>query len=173
MKRLSTSFYQCILMFAALLGGSIFALNSHSATIAAAHSGGKMLAEEFWAQKASVKLWIYRKHVDDGVKDKPLLFLVHGSSYSGKTMFDLSVPNRSDYSFMEHFARLGYDVWTMDHEGHGHSDRTKGLSDIHSGVEDLAVAMAVVKKGDRQIEGRIFRSILGCIARRTLRQFSS
>ncbi len=163
MKRFSTRFCQCILMFAALLGGSIFALNARAATAAAASSGGKMLAEEYWAQKAGVKLWVYRKHVDDGLKDKPLLFLVHGSSYSGKTMFDLSVPMRSDYSFMEHFARLGYDVWTMDHEGYGHSDRTKGLSDIHSGVEDLAVAMAVVKKVTGKSKAAFFGQSSGAL----------
>ena len=163
MRRFSTSFWQCILLFAALLSGSIFALNARAATTAAASSGGKMLAEEYWAQKAGVKLWVYRKHVDDGLKDKPLLFLVHGSSYSGKTMFDLSVPMRSDYSFMEHFARLGYDVWTMDHEGYGHSDRTKGLSDIHSGVEDLAVAMAVVKKVTGKSKAAFFGQSSGAL----------
>jgi alpha-beta hydrolase superfamily lysophospholipase len=34
---------------------------------------------------------------------------------------------------MDHFARLGYEVWTMDHEGYGHSQRTAGKSDIQSG----------------------------------------
>ena len=113
---------------------------------AAANTEGKIVAEEYWANKGTVKLWVYRKYQDDGVKGKPLLFLVHGSSYSGKTMFDLTVPNRSDYSFMDHFARLGFDVWTMDHEGYGHSDRTNSTSDIQSGVEDLNAAMGVVKK---------------------------
>jgi pimeloyl-ACP methyl ester carboxylesterase len=47
---------------------------------------------------------------------------------------------------MDHFARLGYDVWTMDHEGYGHSQKTEGNSDIQSGVEDLKVAMAVVER---------------------------
>jgi pimeloyl-ACP methyl ester carboxylesterase len=69
---------------------------------------------------------------------------VHGSSYSGKTMFDLQVPGRDDYSMMDHFARLGFDVWTMDHEGYGHSQKTDGNSDIQSGVDDLAAAMKVI-----------------------------
>ena len=59
-------------------------------------------ADEYWTSKpgtpaSTVRLWVYRKQVNDGHKDKPLLFLVHGSSYSGKTMFDLSVPGRADY----------------------------------------------------------------------------
>jgi alpha-beta hydrolase superfamily lysophospholipase len=47
---------------------------------------------------------------------------------------------------MDQFARLGYDVWTMDHEGYGHSDKTAGNSDIQSGVDDLKAAMRVVAK---------------------------
>jgi pimeloyl-ACP methyl ester carboxylesterase len=56
------------------------------------------------------------------------------------------VPGREGYSMMDVFARLGYEVWTMDHEGYGHSDKTAGNSDIQSGVEDLKAAMAVIEK---------------------------
>lgn len=104
-----------------------------------------IVATEYWADKNGVKLWVYRKRLE-GSGHRGRLFLVHGSSYSGKTMFDLQVPGRQDYSLMDRFARLGYDVWTMDHEGYGHSDRTAGNSDIQSGVDDLVAAMAVVKK---------------------------
>jgi pimeloyl-ACP methyl ester carboxylesterase len=44
------------------------------------------------------------------------------------------------------FARLGYDVWTMDFEGYGRSTQTEGNSDIKSGVEDLKAAMEVVSR---------------------------
>jgi alpha-beta hydrolase superfamily lysophospholipase len=106
---------------------------------------GPIVANEYWADKNGVKLWVYRKRVANTV---PLarLFLVHGSSYSGKTMFDLQVPDREGYSMMDVFARWGYDVWTMDHEGYGHSDKTSGNSDIQSGVEDLRAAMTVIEK---------------------------
>jgi pimeloyl-ACP methyl ester carboxylesterase len=102
-----------------------------------------VVATEYWTDKNGVKLWVYRKRLQDS-SYRGRLFLVHGSSYSGKTMFDLQVPNRENYSLMDHFARLGYDVWTMDHEGYGHSDKTSGNSDIQSGVEDLKAAMGVV-----------------------------
>ena len=102
-------------------------------------------AEEYWADKGGVKLWVYRKRIQPDVPSAGMLFLVHGSSYSGKTMFDLRVPGR-DYSMMDHFARMAFDVWTMDHEGYGHSQKTAGNSDIQSGVEDLKAAMAVVEK---------------------------
>ena len=108
-------------------------------------ASGRVVASEYWANKNGVKLWVYRKRLEALAPDAPRLFLVHGSSYSSKTMFDLHVPDRDDYSMMDHFARLGYDVWTMDHEGYGHSQRTEGNSDIQSGVDDLAAAMKVVQ----------------------------
>jgi pimeloyl-ACP methyl ester carboxylesterase len=120
-------------------------------------------AEEFWTTRGGVKLWVYRKHTGPAGAKKPLLFLVHGSSYSGKTMFDLHVPDRADYSMMDHFARLGYDVWTMDHEGYGHSDRTKGYSDIATGVEDLAAAMAVVTRETGQTRAAFFGQSSGAL----------
>jgi pimeloyl-ACP methyl ester carboxylesterase len=105
----------------------------------------RVVAEEFWADKNGVKLWVYRKRLE-GTQPRARLFLVHGSSYSGKTMFDLQVPDRDGYSMMDVFARLGYEVWTMDHEGYGHSQKTSGNSDIQSGVEDLKAAMAVIER---------------------------
>lgn len=146
---------------AILLLGLGFALGAHAAT--SGGTDGKIVAEEYWTHKGAVKLWVYRKQLADGVKDKPLLFLVHGSSYSGKTMFDLTVPNRADYSFMDHFARLGFDVWTMDHEGYGHSDRTKNTSDIQSGVEDLDAAMGVVKKVTGKSKAAFFGQSSGAL----------
>jgi len=107
--------------------------------------GARIVADEFWADKNGVRLWVYRKRLE-GAAPKQKLFCVHGSSYSGKTMFDLQVPERDDYSMMDHFARLGYEVWTMDHEGYGHSQRTASNSDIQSGVEDLKAAMGVIEK---------------------------
>ena len=113
---------------------------------AAAAAGGRIVANEYWTEKNGVKLWVYRKRAEGAAAGAPKLFCVHGSSYSGKTMFDLQVPNRDNYSMMDHFARLGYEVWTMDHEGYGHSDKTSSNSDIQSGVEDLAAAMKVVQR---------------------------
>ena len=104
-----------------------------------------IVASEYWTRKGEVKLWVYRKRIA-ATAYRGRLFCVHGSSYSGKTMFDLQVPGRQGYSMMDHFARLGYDVWTMDHEGYGHSDRTAGNSDIQSGVDDLKAAMEVVAR---------------------------
>jgi len=103
---------------------------------------------EFWTKKGDVSLYVYRKQLceprQDG-KPRPVFFLVHGSSFGGRTSFDLVVDGRNHYSMMDHFAELGFDVWTMDHEGYSRSDRTAGNADIKSGVEDLKCGMAVVE----------------------------
>lgn len=105
---------------------------------------------EYWVHKESgqskVKLYVYRKHAAGMTRGAPVLFLVHGSSASGRSSFDLAVPGRDDYSLMNHFASLGYDVWTMDHEGYGRSDRTDSHSGIASGAVDLAAAMELVER---------------------------
>ncbi|HEV7617604.1 MAG TPA: alpha/beta fold hydrolase [Burkholderiaceae bacterium] len=122
-----------------------------------------IVAEEYWAAKNGVKLWVYRKYSGPSNGQRPLLFLVHGSSYSGKTMFDLQVPDRTGYSFMDHFVRLGFEVWTMDHEGYGHSDRTSNNSDIASGVDDLKAAMAIVAKVTGQTRAAFFGQSSGAL----------
>jgi alpha-beta hydrolase superfamily lysophospholipase len=78
-------------------------------------------------------------------------------------MFDLQVPNREGYSMMDHFARLGYEVWTMDHEGYGHSQKTAGNSDIQSGVDDLKAAMAVVEKASGEAKLSFFGQSSGAL----------
>ena len=124
----------------------------------AAVAGAQAVAEEaaiwrhdYWAEKtrgsATIKLAMYRKRVGaprPGAKPLPVLFLVHGSSIAALASWDLNVPGHGEYSTMNVFARQGYDVWTMDHEGYGKSDRTDGNSDIASGVADLTAAMAVI-----------------------------
>lgn len=107
----------------------------------------QVVGEEYWAQKGNVKLYLWRKRVNDGRTGKPVIFFVHGSSFSGRAGYDLQVPGHPDYSAMDHFAGLGYDVWTMDHENYGRSSRNTGSnSNIMSGVADLEAAMPVVKK---------------------------
>jgi alpha-beta hydrolase superfamily lysophospholipase len=108
----------------------------------------KIEATEHWAQKGDVKLYLYRKRLINTVRDdtKPVLFLVHGSTFAGRGSYDLQVPGRTGHSSMDHFAGLGYDVWTMDHEGYGFSSRTSSHCGIQPGVEDLKAAMLVIEK---------------------------
>ena len=110
----------------------------------------EILSNEYKAWKGNVELYIFRKHQTKSTEakqeEKPVLFLVHGSSSSARTSFDLTVPGQKDYSTMDVFASYGYDVWTMDHEGYGRSGHTDGNSDIASGVEDLKVASELIEK---------------------------
>ncbi len=120
-------------------------------------TGGTIWFSEYWATKQrngeDIRLAMYRKRLgapQPGEAARPVLFLVHGSSMSARSSFDLTVPDRGEYSSMNVFARYGFDVWTMDHEGYGKSDRTDGNSDIASGVEDLKAAAAVIAKDTGQ-----------------------
>jgi len=104
-------------------------------------------SHDYWAKKGDVSLYLYRKRLaapKPGEKPLPVLFLVHGSSISGRPTFDLTVPGAGEYSMMNVFARAGFDVWTMDHEGYGRSTHTLGNSDIKSGVADLVAGTALV-----------------------------
>jgi alpha-beta hydrolase superfamily lysophospholipase len=106
-------------------------------------------SQEYWAQKGDVKLYLYRKRATPpkpGAAALPVLFLVHGSSISGRSTFDLEVPGRGNYSLMDTFAGYGYDVWTMDFEGYGRSSRTAGNSAIAEGVRDLTAATDLVMR---------------------------
>ncbi|HSR72238.1 MAG TPA: alpha/beta hydrolase [Kiloniellales bacterium] len=106
-----------------------------------------MWSQEYWAKKGDVDLFMWRKRRDDPAEGgaRPVFFLVHGSSFSGPSGFDMQIEGR-DYSLMDHFAELGFDVWTLDHEGYGRSSRTDSNSDIASGAADLEAGMAVVER---------------------------
>src|SRR5262245_41567542 len=101
----------------------------------AAAQAPAVAAEEHWAKKDAVDLYLYRKRMPGNAGGaKPVLFLVHGSTFSSRGSFDLQVPGHANYSMMDHFAGLGFDVWTMDHEGYGRSSRTNSHAGIMVGV---------------------------------------
>lgn len=154
-----------------LMGGAT-TLAAAVACVAAAHPAAAadapaIQAEEHWAQKGDVKLYLYRKRLVDGSGGgqarKPVLFLVHGSTVSGRGSFDLQVPGHPGYSFMDEFARHGFDVWTVDHENYGRSSRTEGNSDIRSGVADLAAAFPVVEQVTGQKALMVYSQSSGAI----------
>jgi len=112
-------------------------------------AAGEIWSAEYWANKGSVKLNLWRKRIGApkrGAEPLPVLFLVHGSSNSSRSSYDLSVPGKGEYSLMNVMARYGYDVWTMDHDGYGRSGSSGNNSDIASGVEDLKAAVPLVMK---------------------------
>jgi pimeloyl-ACP methyl ester carboxylesterase len=121
---------------------------------------------EYWTKKGDVALNLWRKRIGapkPGEPPRPPLFLVHGSSNSARSSYDLTVPGKGEYSLMNVFARYGYDVWTMDHDGYGYSGSSGNNSDIASGVEDLKAAMAVVTRESGQAKMHFYGTSSGSI----------
>jgi pimeloyl-ACP methyl ester carboxylesterase len=123
---------------------------------AAAAPAGHIWSGEYTAKKGAVSLAMYRKRARAQVAGQPplpVLFLVHGSSLSARTSYDLAVPGREEYSMMNVFAGYGFDVWTMDHENYGKSSRTSSNSDIASGAADLKAGIDLVfrETGSRKV----------------------
>jgi alpha-beta hydrolase superfamily lysophospholipase len=126
----------------------------------------KIWSNEYWAQRGNLKLYLFRKrlnapHSREGVE--PVLFLVHGSSISGRPTFDLSVPGHGEYSLMNKFAEYGFDVWTMDFSGYGRSSVGEGNSNIADGVEDLKAAVEVVARETGQQRYHFFGESSGAL----------
>jgi pimeloyl-ACP methyl ester carboxylesterase len=129
-------------------------------------SAADIWSTEYWAKKGEVKLNLWRKRVGAPRPSEPALpvvFLVHGSSNSARSSYDLNVPGKDEYSLMNVLAGFGYDVWTMDHDGYGRSGSSGNNSDIASGVEDLKAAMPVVIKETGQQKAHFYGTSSGGI----------
>jgi pimeloyl-ACP methyl ester carboxylesterase len=127
--------------------GMTGAMPSQAAT-ADGSEAGDIWSSEYWARKGDIPLWMYRKRIGapkPGEPARPVVFFVHGSSVTSR-VFDLSVPEKGEYSVMNEFARYGFDCWTMDHENYGKSGRTSGNADIASGVQDLKAAAEIITR---------------------------
>ncbi len=142
--------------------------------LSARSATASLWSSEYWAQKetlnqsktGAVRLNLFRKRSTApkrGEPALPVLFLVHGSSISARPTFDLTVAGHGEYSVMNTFARLGFDVWTVDHENYGRSARTEGNSDIASGVEDLKAAIEVVTRETGQQKVHFFGESSGAL----------
>src|SRR5262249_30259408 len=110
---------------------------------------GRFWNKEYVAMKGNVKLQLYRRRKTEptaGAAPLPVVVMVHGSSISGMSSWDLNVPGAGEYSVMNVFANYGYDCWVIDFEGYGKSDVTSGNSDIKSGVADLETATPLIVK---------------------------
>ncbi|MET0868292.1 MAG: alpha/beta fold hydrolase [Pseudorhodoplanes sp.] len=149
--------------FGAGLGLSAYALGM---PLRAEAQPEEIWSSEYWASKGSVKLNLWRKRQGApraGETPKPVLFLVHGSSNSARSSYDLSVPGKGEYSMMNVFARYGFDVWAMDHDGYGRSGSSGNNSDIASGVEDLKAALPVVAKETGSARAHVYGTSSGAI----------
>jgi pimeloyl-ACP methyl ester carboxylesterase len=125
-----------------------------------------IVAEEHWAKRGDIELCLWRKFsptAQAANPGRPVLVLVHGSSFSARTTYDLSVPGHGEYSTMNIFAKCGYDVWTMDHEGYGRSSHTDGFSFVKDGVADLQAAAPVIEAATGQSSFCFFGSSSGAL----------
>jgi pimeloyl-ACP methyl ester carboxylesterase len=128
-----------------------------------AQSQPEVQATEYTVQKGDTKLYLYRKRIVSTPGEKqPVLFLVHGSSNSSRSSYDLAIPGK-EYSLMNVMAGYGFDVWTMDHDGYGRSGWSGGNSDIASGVADLKAAMPIVLKESGVQKAHMFGTSSGAI----------
>ena len=148
------------------LGAGLLCGLSSPARAQISAAGGEVWSHDYWAKKGDVKLNLWRKRAAaprPGEAALPVVFLVHGSSNSARSSYDLTVPGKGEYSLMNVLARDGYDVWTMDHDGYGHSGSSGNNSDIASGVEDLKAAMPVVMQETGQQKAHFYGTSSGGI----------
>jgi alpha-beta hydrolase superfamily lysophospholipase len=140
--------------------------STHAQVAAAESAPVNIWSSEYWAQKGGVKLNLWRKRLGapkPGAPPLPILLLVHGSSNSTRSTYDLVVPGKGEYSMMNVFAGYGYDVWTMDHDGYGYSGSSGNSSDIASGVEDLKAAIPLVVQETGQQKMHFYGTSSGAI----------
>jgi pimeloyl-ACP methyl ester carboxylesterase len=119
-------------------------------TASATAQTGSIVGQEHWTSKTTpdgdVRLFLWRKHVPDRAESLGTILFVHGSSMGSIPSFDLQVPGWPYMSVMDYFAHLGYDTWTLDHEGYRRSDRRRDISaDIATGADDLEAASDYIR----------------------------
>ena len=153
---------------AALAGAAL--LTGGAADLPTPETPPDLWSASYWATKhrdgEAIRLAVYRKRAAEpkpGAAALPVLLLVHGSSPAALASFDLTVSGHADFSLMNVFARLGYDVWTLDFEGYGRSSQTSGNSDIASGVQDLIVVTDLIRAETGQARQHLLGESSGAI----------
>lgn len=103
--------------------------------------------QEHWTSRGEVRLFLWEKCAASPSEVIGAVVFVHGSSMASQPTFDLQVPGRDRPSAMDYFARLGYDVWSVDMEGYGRSDKHRDINcDIANGADDLEAATDYICK---------------------------
>jgi pimeloyl-ACP methyl ester carboxylesterase len=123
-------------------------------------------SKNYTAVKGAVQLAVYRKRLGaprPGEKARPVLLLAHGSSVAAQATYDLTVPGAGEYSVMDVFARLGYDVWAVDFEDYGRSSRTGGTSNISDGSDDLKATSDLILRETGAAKAHLFGESSGAL----------
>lgn len=95
-----------------------------------------LIGQEHWVVNGDVTLHLWEKH-QTGSAGKPVLVLAHGSATAGRESFDLQVPSKGSYSFMDYLAHEGYDVFAPDMRGFGRSTRPERHITTQDACDDL------------------------------------
>ena len=108
-------------------------------------AGPAIVGVEHFVQKGGVRLYLWEKCASQP-HGKPAILFVHGSSLSGRATFDLQVPRQPGASAMDWFASRGFDVWCLDMEGYGRSDKQRDINcDVANGADDCLAACRYIK----------------------------
>ena len=131
--------------------------------------------EEHWTSKdGGVKLFLFEKCAGDPAKSVGTILFVHGSSMASQPTFDLQVPGRPNSSAMDHFARRGYDCWSVDMEGYGRSTKDRdNNAPISQGADDCYAAALYIQKAAGKTPPPRLRYFLRRVARRHVRRAAS
>jgi pimeloyl-ACP methyl ester carboxylesterase len=107
---------------------------------------------EHWVEYAGNKLYVWEKYAGNP-GGKPVVILAHGSATAGRGSFDLQVPGKSSYSFMDFLARENFDVFALDVRGFGRSTHPDSPMTTKEASEDLnAVADYILKlRGSQKV----------------------
>ncbi len=135
----------------AILAGVVSAQNSRTSK--------SIVGKDHWAVSNGLKIYLWEKYQrgfeKTFAKNKKIVLLVHGATWTGRPDFDLQI---RDYSLMDFLAKNGYDVWAIDIHGYGRSERTdKDWSDTESASGDINAAVDYISK----LRGASKISILG------------
>lgn len=100
---------------------------------------------EHWVDNGNIRLYVWEKCVGNSA-GKPIIVLGHGSATAGKESFDLQVPGKMSYSFMEVLAQSGFDVFAPDIRGFGRSTHPNGHMTTMEAGQDLNAVVDYILK---------------------------
>ena len=113
-----------------------FAVTLLSACAATSPASVSPQGAEHWVQSVSahdgkpLKLHVWEKRPKAAdpssfARSSKVVLLAHGAGTPGRIAFDLQVPGKSavTYSLMDHLAGQGFDVFAVDYQNYGRSDR--------------------------------------------------